>query len=415
MRYSTMSNQDNDDKFPSRKWTSTTLGSKYDSGEYRIRSKDVPFTLMSYNVLADYLAQRHPELYTIKVDSDIMKWPIRFEKIVQEILRYNCDILCFQEVQNDHFLHFFEGKLRSLGYDGIYKKRTGDKQDGCAIFYKSEKFTLVDQTDVEYRQPSAPSCLDRDNIGLLAKFAPVQDPQNGHFVVATTHLLFNPKRQDVKLAQMALLLAELDRFSWTQEQSHLPSIITGDFNCQAQHSVYELLSNGLANYRGLTRAYIPPNHGLIPAELGITDSCHHFDVLESRAKAIHTGQGRLYHSSKNPDAKLESIPSMGAYYGSGTFYQNFGFKSVYNPYAKPKAVTTRQNGYVMVDYILYSRYFSHRYSKFVEGNLKLLQKLTLLTEEQCTDLGHLPNEACPSDHLSLAAKFLLTINKMERM
>ena len=50
-----------------------------------------------------------------------------------------------------------------------------------------------------------------------------------------------------------------------------------------------------------------------------------------------------------------------------------------------------------------------------KGNLELLQKLTQLTEEQCTDLGHLPNEACPSDHLSLAAKFLLTINKKERM
>ena len=415
MRYSTMRKQDDDDgrSSSSRNWTSTNLGSKYDAGEYKVQSRDVPFTLMNYNVLADYLAQRHPELYSTNVESDIMKWPIRFEKIVQEILRYSCDILCFQEVQSDHFLHFFEGKLRSLGYDGIYKKRTGDKQDGCAIFYKHDKFVLIDQTDVEYQQPLATSCLNRDNIGLLAKFAPVQDPQTGHFVVATTHLLFNPNRQDVKLAQMALLLAELDRFSWTNEgsTSHLPSIITGDFNCQAHHSVYELLCNGLASYRGLTKKSIQPNHGLIPAEIGITDSCQHFDVLTSRAKKIPSAQGRLYHS-KRTDTNPGTVESMGAYYGSGTFHHKFGFKSVYNPYAKPKAVTTRQNGYVMVDYILYSRYFSHRYSKFVEGNLKLLQRLSLYTEKQCTDLGHLPNEKCPSDHLSLAAKFLLTANKM---
>ena len=415
MRYSTMRKQDdNDDKFSARKWTSTNLGSMYDSGEYKAKSRDVPFTLMSYNVLADYLAQRHPELYSINVESDTMKWPIRFEKIVQEILRYSCDILCFQEVQSDHFLHFFEGKLRSLGYDGIYKKRTGDKQDGCAIFYKQDKFLLIDQTDVEYQQPLGTSCLNRDNIGLLAKFAPIQDPENGHFVVATTHLLFNPKRQDVKLAQMVLLLAEVDRFSWTTDRStpYLPSIITGDFNCQAHHSVYELLCNGLTNYRGLTRAPIPPNHGLIPPELGITDSCQHFDVLTSRAKKRPPTQGRLFHSKRNDTNSGTTMESMGAFYGSGTFHHNFGFKSVYNPYAKPKAVTTRQNGYVMVDYILYSRYFSHRYSKFVEGNLKLLQRLSLYTEKQCTDLGHLPNEKSPSDHLSLAAKFLLTANKM---
>ena len=52
---------DNDDKSSARKWTSTNLGSMYDSGEYKAKSRDVPFTLMSYNVLADYLAQRHPE------------------------------------------------------------------------------------------------------------------------------------------------------------------------------------------------------------------------------------------------------------------------------------------------------------------------------------------------------------------
>ena len=31
--------------------------------------------------------------------------------------------------------------------------------------------------------------------------------------VATTHMLFNPKRGDIKLAQLAVLLAELDRFT----------------------------------------------------------------------------------------------------------------------------------------------------------------------------------------------------------
>ena len=65
-----------------------------------------------------------------------MEWENRFIRLVQEIKQYNCDILCLQEVQNDHFDTHFKCSLEMLGYDGIYKKRTGDKQDGCAIFFK---------------------------------------------------------------------------------------------------------------------------------------------------------------------------------------------------------------------------------------------------------------------------------------
>ena len=53
-------------------------------------------------------------------------------------------------------------------------------------------------------------CLDRDNIGLLAKLsAKTRDANanNVEFVVATTHLLYNPKREDVRLAQLVVLLA----------------------------------------------------------------------------------------------------------------------------------------------------------------------------------------------------------------
>ena len=58
-------------------------------------------------------------------------------------------------------------------------------------------------------QPKALSCLDRDNIGLIGKFVTRHGPKNTPFCVATTHLLFNPRRDDVKLAQMAILLAGL--------------------------------------------------------------------------------------------------------------------------------------------------------------------------------------------------------------
>ena len=101
-------------------------------------------------------------------------------------------------------------------------------------------------------------------------------------------------------------------------------------------------------------------------------------------------------------------PFMQNCFRSGAFRQNFGFKSAYYPFERPRSVTTRHREYVMVDFIFYSRCFSEKYSKIVENNLKLLSRLNLYTEKECIEMGHLPNKICPSDHLCLVAKFLWT-------
>ena len=36
-------------------------------------------------------------------------------------------------------------------------------------------------------------------------------------LVATTHLLFSPRRREVRLAQTALMLANIDRLAWDGE------------------------------------------------------------------------------------------------------------------------------------------------------------------------------------------------------
>ena len=193
----------------------------------------------------------------------------------------------------------------------------------------------------------------------------------------------------------------------------MPIILTGDFNSNAESSVFDLMVNGHCQYRGISRHHLMEGQGLIPAELGITDGCQHFDLIQSRS----SGLTRLHHSERPPPPpSLEPKTTMKAedmanLYGSGSVYHGFGFKSTYNPFVQPLGVTTRQNKYVMVDFIFYSRYYSQYLSKFIESNLKLLGRLCLFTEKECIDMGHLPNDLCPSDHLCLVAKFLLTKKK----
>lgn len=90
--------------------------------------------------------------------------------------------------------------------------------------------------------------LDRENVAVVCKLALRNDPKI-QFVVATTHLLYNPKRQDIRLAQVQILLAELDRIAKLPNaaedaQSHLPIILSGDFNLQPHSAPYNLIVNG---------------------------------------------------------------------------------------------------------------------------------------------------------------------------
>lgn len=113
----------------------------------------------------------------------------------------------------------FISKFLFLGYKGVYKQRTGIRTDGCALYYKSNVFKLVEYTAVEYRQPNV-SILDRDNVGIIATLAPVTNP-TAQFIVATTHLLYNPRRHDVRLAQVQVLLTEVERMAYRDNKRYI--------------------------------------------------------------------------------------------------------------------------------------------------------------------------------------------------
>lgn len=54
--------------------------------------------------------------------------------------------------------------------------------------------------------------LDRHNVGIVLRLSRRND--EGSFIISTTHILYNKKRHDVKLAQVHLLLAEIERVSY---------------------------------------------------------------------------------------------------------------------------------------------------------------------------------------------------------
>lgn len=137
------------------------------------------------------------------------------------------------------------------GYHCEFKRRTGLKPDGCAVVFKRERFSLVSCHPLEYFRRGIP-LLDRDNIGLVLLLRPIDC--NGSFAnicVANTHLLYNPRRGDIKLAQLALLMAEISQVAKLPDGGVCPLVLCGDFNSVPWSPLYQFIKESRLEYDGM--------------------------------------------------------------------------------------------------------------------------------------------------------------------
>ena len=420
-----------------RRWENPKDGEDLKNQQTKLPGNSVELTVLSYNVLAQELLAQHTYLYR-RASQEALNWDKRAERLIREFKDSQADVLCLQEIQADHYDSFYLPRLERLGFRGIYKKRTGDKSDGCAIFYRNSKFLLREAISVEYCKPGV-KLLDRDNIGLIALLSPRQLKRSDlsaaaapFICIATTHLLYNPKRHDIKLAQLQLLFAELDRiaFNYNGEgqaaaHSYHPVILTGDFNLTPDTKIYQFITSGSIEYEGLSKDLSHPlktvgllEKELIPPHLNVTDQCQHLQVAEKRS-APHS------RASDAVEAKETKHPFT---FSSGQLSHKLQLRSAY-PHRLSRLngaseATTRQKDWVTVDYIFY-RYGLHFYcyhsplvyltafhifnftscSNSDNTTLTLLSRLGLLAGCEVDSLGGLPNLAAPSDHLPLVSTF----------
>lgn len=97
----------------------------------------------------------------------MLAWGYRKQNLLKELIAYQADILCLQEVQSNHFLDFLAPKLQEVGYSAIYKKKTTEIYagnsyaiDGCATFFRRERFALVKKYEVRLAVITWHLCLN---------------------------------------------------------------------------------------------------------------------------------------------------------------------------------------------------------------------------------------------------------------
>ncbi|KAK7798313.1 hypothetical protein U0070_007859 [Myodes glareolus] len=213
------------------------------------------FSVMCYNVLCDKYATR--QLYGY-CPSWALNWDYRKKAIIQEILSCNADIISLQEVETEQYYSFFLVELKERGYNGFFspksRARTMSEQerkhvDGCAIFFKTEKFTLVQKHTVEFNQLAMANSegseamlnrvMTKDNIGVAV------------LLELRKELI---EMSYVKLVQTMMFLSEvkniIDKASRNLKSSVLgecgtiPLVLCADLNSLPDSGVVEYLSTG---------------------------------------------------------------------------------------------------------------------------------------------------------------------------
>ncbi|NXE86583.1 ANGE1 protein, partial [Menura novaehollandiae] len=434
-------------------------------------SKNTPlfeFRVMSYNILAQDLVEQGLDLY-VHCHPDILNWNYRLPNLLQEIQHWDPDVLCLQEVQENHYWEQLEPMFKEMGFACFYKRRTGTKTDGCAVCYKHSRFRLISLSPIEYFRPGL-DVLNRDNVGLVLLLQPVLPEGLGlkavsPLCVANTHVLFNPRRGDIKLAQVALLLAEIDKIARTAEGSYYPVILCGDLNSVPDSPLYKFIRNGELSYHGMpawkvvsgqedfsqqlySRKLLAP---LWPSSLGITDKCQYVTLcrpkklgrreysrdfllqfrfcdvacerppqlvlLEGVTDAKPVASARKHSAVTAVPKKHHSVSFLDKEC-SGVIQHGLNLTSVYSHFlpqrGRPEVTTMPMGLGATVDYIFYSAEpVENRAGEcrrlYKDGALKLLGRLSLLSEDALLMANGLPNPFCSSDHLCLLASFGLEI------
>lgn len=243
-----------------RQWI--TLNEDGEPVEQELQEDNSRFTLMTYNTLCQHYATAKMYRYT---PSWALDWDYRRELLKQQVIEYSADVVCLQEVETRTFEEFWTPVMASHGYKGVFhcksrartmSEKNAKKVDGCAIFYKKAKFTLVSLRVLEYgrhvmgldkykkTEDLFNRFMNKDNIASLVVLHHIATDQN--VAVAATHLHWDPAFNDVKAVQVGVLLEELQGVlkKTFPDYTKAPLIICGDFNSQTNSAVYELLSQG---------------------------------------------------------------------------------------------------------------------------------------------------------------------------
>lgn len=204
------------------------------------------------------------------------------------------------------------------------------------------------------------------------------------------------------MLQLRLLLAELQQFARTEKctdsnekqldpwkTKYSPIIFGGDMNSEPTSPLVRFIKDGHANFDGLLSGDISGQREGIQRGR---------EILHRELVLRGIGANSCYQEQNGIDDRWEEVTLNER---NLTVEHVFNLASVYPAIDEFGNKLHSMSTYLdigLVDHIFYS--FKHK-------NLRLSAFRQLLTKRHLNTIGHLPNAALGSDHISLSAQFYL--------
>lgn len=289
------------------------------------------FKLCSYNILAD---QYIDSTYTKHLPQQYIDFHhYRADNLCRELIDLHCDIICLQEC--NYYQTYWRSRLYDYKYESIYQQRnksmddqqcTLDQLDGVAIFYDYQKFTLLHSHGVLYDKYNK-STMNKPNCAVLAILQLTETPQN-YLCVVNTHLLFNPKRGEIKLSQIQYLLNTIEYqcnhflSTCTNVIRNFNIVVTGDFNSTPESHIIQYIIQQKLRYTNLDRRNMDGQH-----HHSYSASCTH-----NQSIAIQTQNEQNTTRKRNVDEYLlkpDDLLPINIHDTSDTIHHNLQLHSVF--------------------------------------------------------------------------------------
>ncbi|KRY38414.1 Protein angel -like protein 2, partial [Trichinella spiralis] len=366
------------------------------------------FSVCSYNVLSQTLISTNNNNYR-RCNPQHLNWTYRrncLEKMIDEI---SADVYCLQEVDEADLKRWFVPYFYYRGYSTIYKQK-GDRPDGILIAWKRSVFSMVSVKGVELTIPGR--IVVPYQIGLIACLriraldarSDLTEAQRT-VVVANTHLRADQINGDVKLIQLAILLAHVKKLATVEDgnsgqRQQRAVVMCGDFNSTALSPVLSFILNGVLFYPFVDKYHVSGyfrkvgsglQFPLLPPELGIDESnC----CFKEDAQATPT----TTHASSFRKASLG---------------HTFAFDSVYHFSEHEEKVSFASPNHHIVDHIFYSSPTDEQAAGSVPiGLLEWVRRIDFRSFQMDKLNKSMPNSIHGSDHFPVGALFnYLPINK----
>ena len=410
--------------------------------------------VVSYNLLHDGFCSTQwamTQIYPFATEA-VLDINFRRGRIVQELIKYDADIVCLQECGKDVYEKYFLDVFRALGYTASLALKNGTANEGVAFAFRNKRVEMLHKervslgwTTLQERHPNLASDVSENypqllealkklpSVGLIGLF---RDKKTSKAVaVANTHLYFHSLAGHIRMLQFYVLANALEAFAMRHDTTR--TVLLGDMNFSRPTGGYRLATkgsigkddatwqDGMKFYWGMSKMLgigAQPGEyeadGSAPIEVGeggapTADGDEEFDVDDEDVKS-----GLTAGDPHDPDSDA----------ASGVADQDFDVKSEARKQRQPpESLSAPPTRCLMADLQLprpyndahkavpdkeyitnFTLYFKEGIDHIFHSNdVTVRRTLPLPPLEEATEEVALPSSVFPSDHIALVVDVAL--------